>query len=100
MTWLAAAWSWFIGTKVGRFIVGIALVIGGLALTLYVAFRKGKHAQADVDKAKTAQADADAAKVAQQTYSDATAAAAQVRADAGRQPPPDPVKRDDLNNTF
>jgi len=97
---MSAVLAWVASTKIGRWIVGLALVIGGLAAALFVAFAKGKHAQADVDKAKTAQADADAAKVAQQTYSDATAAAAQVRADAATQPPPDPVKRDDLNNTF
>lgn len=49
-------WAWFVGTKVGRWLVGTALVIAGLATALFIAFKKGKHAQAKTDEAKNADA--------------------------------------------
>lgn len=100
MTWFALAWKWFLGTTVGRWIVGIGAVLVGIAALAYVAFRKGKHAQADTDKAKDAKVQADAVVVAQQVQTDATTAMAKVQADAAKQPPPDEVKRDDLNTSF
>ena len=61
MAWFAAAWSWFSGTKIGRWIIGAALVIAGLLAALAIAFVKGKQSQASVDDAKDAQSMADAA---------------------------------------
>lgn len=58
---LAAIGKWFLGTTVGRWIVGIGAVLAALAVALYVAFRKGKHAQADTDAAKDATEQAQAA---------------------------------------
>lgn len=100
MSIFAAAWSWFIGTKAGRWIVGAVLLIGGLLAALAIAFVKGERRQADEDAAKQAQAVAEGEQVAQQVQTDATKAAEQVRQDAAKQPPPDAVKRDDLNNSF
>lgn len=97
---MTALWAWFIGTRIGRWIVGVSLVIAGLAAALFVAFLKGKHSQADKDAAKQAQAVAEGEHVAQQVQTDATQAAAKVQQDAAKQPSPDPVKRDDFNNTF
>lgn len=68
MTWLALAWKWFLGTTVGRWIVGVGVVAVAIAGALAVAFVKGKHAQADTDKAKDAGA-------AQQAAQEAAAAA-------------------------
>jgi len=61
MTWLAAAWSWFSGTKFGRWAIGVALAIAVLGVLLLLMFEKGKQQQADVDQAKDAQSLADAA---------------------------------------
>ena len=57
MTWLLSAWTRFVGTKFGRWIVGAALVIAGLAAALFVAFLKGEHKQAVTDAARDAKAD-------------------------------------------
>jgi len=73
---MTALWAWFVSTKIGRWIVGITLVIGGLAAALFVAFLKGKEHQADADKAKDAEASQQAVKEA--------AAAVQQSADAVR----------------
>lgn len=54
-----AIWTWFIGTKVGRWIVGLVLVIAGLVAALFVAFLKGKHSQVKTDDATAAQAQVD-----------------------------------------
>lgn len=47
---------WFLGTTIGRWIVGIGAVLAGIAALAYEAFRKGKHAQANTDAAKDAKA--------------------------------------------
>lgn len=61
LTALALAWKWFLGTTLGRWIVGIgAVVLAALALAA-AAFLKGKHAQADTDDAKDATEQAQAA---------------------------------------
>ena len=100
MTWLLTAWRWFLSTSVGRWIVGIgAVLLGALALA-YTAFLKGKRTQADRDKAKDAEAAQRAAQAAQEAFKAASDAAAKVRADAAKQPPPDPIKRDDFDGTF
>lgn len=97
---LSAAWTWFVGTKVGRWLVGMTLALAGLAAALFVAFLKGKHAQARTDEAKAAQASKEAAQTAATVQADAAQAAQKVQADAAKQPPPDTVKRNDLDNTF
>ena len=100
MIWLATAWRWFLSTALGRWIVGIGAVLLGILALAYTAFLKGKHAQATKDQAKDAEAAQRAAQAAQETFTAASDAAAKVQADAAKQPPPDTVKRDDLNNTF
>lgn len=77
MTGFAAAWSWFLSTAVGRWIVGIGAVLAGIAALAYVAFRKGKRAQADTDAAKGAEASQRAA----QAETKAIQHAAQTRQD-------------------
>ena len=94
---MSALWAWFLGTTIGRWIVGIGAVIVAVAAAVLVAFVKGKHAQADTDKAKDAGA---AQRAAQDVQTDASAAVAKVRADAAKQPAPDPVEREDFNNDF
>jgi hypothetical protein len=54
-------WAWFVSTKIGRWLVGIAVTLAAVAAALVVAFVKGKHAQADKDAAKDDQSLADAA---------------------------------------
>lgn len=93
-------WTWFAGARVGRWIAGVALVIGALIAALFVAFLKGKHTQAKTDTAKDVQSLAEAAQAAIETNRSATQAAQTVRDDAAKEAPPDTVKRDDLNNTF
>jgi gas vesicle protein len=51
---MSALWAWFLGTSIGRWIVGIGAVIVAVAAAVLVAFVKGKHAQADTDKTKDA----------------------------------------------
>lgn len=96
---LAVAWRWFLGTMIGRWIVGIGAVLAAVAALAAVAFLKGRHAQADADKAKDAKQQADAERVAQQVQTDAAKAAEQVQKDAEKRPAPDTVKRDDFDNT-
>ena len=93
-------WGWFLGTKAGRWIVGVFAVVGALIAALAIAFVKGKHSQAAKDKAKDAEAAQQGAQVAQQTFTAATDAAAKVQADAAKQAPPDPVERDDFDTNF
>lgn len=61
---LTAAWSWFVGTKVGRWIVELMAILAGLGAALGYVYFKGKRAQADTDEAKDAEADAKAAQEA------------------------------------
>ena len=100
MIWLAAVWRWFLSTTIGRWIVGIGAVLLGILTLAYTAFLKGKHAQAAEDQANDAEAAQRAAQEAQQTFTAASDAVAKVQADAAKQPPPDPIKRDDFNDTF
>lgn len=100
VTWLLTAWRWFLSTSVGRWIVGIGAVLLGVLALAYTAFLKGKHAQATKDQAKDAEAAQRAAQAAQQTFTAATDAATKVQAAAAKQPPPDTVKRDDLDTDF
>lgn len=79
-------------------VLGIILI--ALIATAFAAFRKGRQQQQDTDSARAAQSQAQAAQNALDTYKGADAAAAKVRSDAAKRPPPDPVKRDDLDNTF
>ena len=92
--------AWLATTRIGRWFIGAgAVVLAALALA-FAAFQKGKHSQADKDKAKDAEAAQRAAQTAQETFTAATDAAAKVQADAAKQPAPDPIKRDDFNGTF
>lgn len=59
-----ALWALFVGTKVGRWIVGMALAIAGVSALLGMMFLKGKHAQAKTDDFKDAQSLAEAAQQA------------------------------------
>lgn len=61
---MSALWAWFVGTRVGRWIVGVALTLAALGAALAVAFVKGKQHQADADKARDAQSLAEAAEQA------------------------------------
>lgn len=97
---LTAAWSWFVGTKVGRWIVELVAILAGFGAALGYVYFKGKHAQAAKDQAKDAKVAVEAAQVAQQVQTDASAAVAEVQADAAKQPAPDTESRDDLNTTF
>lgn len=97
---MAALWAAICASRIGRWVAGVALAIAALATALAVAFVKGKHAQADEDRAKQAEEQAAFGRLAQQTHTDASTAAAKVQQDAAKQTPPDPVKRDDLNTTF
>lgn len=100
MTWFALVQKWFLSTAIGRWIVGIGAVLAAAAVLAFTAFMKGKHAQATTDAAKNAEAQQRAAQVAQDVQTDASAAVAKVQADAAKQPAPDPIKRDDFNDTF
>lgn len=93
-------WAWFVSTRVGRWLVGAVLAVGALAIGLWMMYAKGKRVQAGSDAAKDAQSLADAAQNALDTANAASEAANKVRQDAASQPPPDPMNRDDFNNTF
>ena len=97
---MMALWGWFVGTKIGRWLVGVTLVIVGLFAALAVAFVKGKHAQADEDKAAQAEEQAAFDRLAHQTQTDAAQAAARVQQDAVKQPVPDTTNRTDFDGTF
>lgn len=97
---MSGIWTWFLGTTIGRWIVGLGAVLAAAAVLAYTMFLKGKHAQADTDAAKVAEQYAKDAQAAQATYTAANDAVAKVQADVAKQPPPDPVKRDDLDDTF
>ena len=100
MTWLLTAWSWFLSTRIGRGLILVAGLLAAIAGACLYWFERGKHSQADKDKAKDAEAAKRAAQAAQETFAAATDAAAKVQADAAKQAPPDPVKRDDFNTQF
>src|SRR5574337_44144 len=93
-------WTWFVGTRIGRCLVGLGVLLAALGAMALAMFEKGKHAQAAKDQAKDAEAAQRAAQAAQETFTAASNAAAKVQAGAAKQPPPDPIKRDDFNGTF
>lgn len=37
-------WTWFISTRLGRFVLKVAFFVGGVALLLWQAFNRGKDA--------------------------------------------------------
>lgn len=97
---MIALWTWFVSTRIGRWIVGIVFVVAGLAAALFVVFKKGEKDQRTKDvatQAKAAQADAQAAASVQ---ADAAQAVQKVQEAAAKQTPPDTVKRNDLDTTF
>jgi len=69
---MTALWGWFVSTKIGRWIVGIVVMLAALAAALFVAFVKGKEHQADVDQAKDSQSLADAAEQVVKASNDRT----------------------------
>lgn len=75
MNILVAIGKWFVGTKFGRWIIGLGAVLLALALAIGAAFlkghSKGKAEQADADKTKDAQSLAEAAQNAVQRVNDA-----------------------------
>jgi len=97
---MSAILAWVASTRIGRWVAGVALTIAGLGALLLVTYEKGKHSQADEDKAKQAEEQTAFGRLAQQTQTDASAAAAKVQQDAAKQPAPDTSKRNDLDSTF
>ena len=97
---MIALWTWFVGTRIGRWLVGLGVILAAVGAMALAMFEKGKHAQAAKDQAKDAEAVQRAAQAAQETFTAASDAAAKVQADAAKQPPPDPIKRDDFDGTF
>lgn len=100
MTWLGTIWAWFVGSKFGRALLAIGAVLFAIGIAALGGFEKGKYAEAKANAKQRIKDAADAARVAQHTYADADAAAQQVQRQAKQQPPPDTVKRDDLDNNF
>lgn len=96
----AAIGQWFLTSRIGHALLAIGAVLLALAIAALGGFEKGKYAEAKANAQQRIKDAADAAKAAQQTYGDADAAAQQVQQQAKQQPPPDPVKREDLDNTF
>jgi Flp pilus assembly protein TadG len=78
--------------------MGAVLLAFGIAIL--GGFEKGKYSEAKANAKQRIADAAKAARAAQQTYADADAAAQKMREQAKAQPPPDVVKRDDLDNTF
>lgn len=63
VTFFAAIWKRFLGTTIGRWLVGIGAVAAALGVAWYLTLRKGKQEQAAIDEAKDA---AEQVQVAQQ----------------------------------
>jgi hypothetical protein len=59
-------WTWFLTTKVGRFLAGVAAVVIALGVAALIAFGKGKKSQAAKDAAANANADVEQAQQVQQ----------------------------------
>lgn len=97
---VAAIGQWFLTSKFGHVLLTIGAVLLAIGVAIIGGFEKGKYSEAKANATQRIKAAADAAKAAQQTYTDADAAAQKVQQQAKQQPPPDPVKRDDLNNSF
>ena len=100
MTWLAAIGKWLLGTKFGRALIAIGVVLFAIAIAALGGFEKGKYAEAKSNAKQRIKDATAAAHTAQETYADADTAAQQVQQQAKAQPAPDVVKRDDLDNTF
>lgn len=64
MTWFAMIGKWFIGMKLGRWIVGIGAVLAAIGAACLYWFERGKRTQASKDKARDAQSLAQAAQEA------------------------------------
>lgn len=96
---MSAVLAWFLGTKVGRWLVGVAAIIAAGIATYWIAHRKGAVAQKAADDAAQRQSFADAAQAAVETYNAAGRAAQQVQQAAAQRPAPDPVAHDDFDNT-
>jgi hypothetical protein len=62
--WLATAWRWFLSTTLGRWFVGIGVLIAAIGAACLYWFERGKRTQADTDKAKDAQSLVEAAQEA------------------------------------
>lgn len=97
---MGTLWAAICASRIGRWVAGVALTIAGLGTLLLITFQRGKHAQSEEDAAKQAEEQAAFGRLAQQTQTDAGTAAAKVRDDAAKQPPPDTDKRNDLDSTF
>jgi hypothetical protein len=92
-------WAWFLGTRVGRGCVVVAALVAAFVATWFVARSKGKAAQKTTDLASAAQDVLQAANVAADTQEAAQEAVQTVREEAAKRPAPDPVTRNDFNNT-
>ena len=95
-----AIWAWFLTSRIGRALLAIGAMLFALALAAAAGFARGKYAEAKANATQRIKDATDAAKAAGQTYADAEAAAEQVKQEATQQLPPDPGKRNDLDNTF
>lgn len=96
---MSALWTWFVSTRVGRWIVGLGAIVAAFAATYLIAHRKGADVQKQEDLASNAQAAVEAANAAHDVQATASSAAQTVEVQAEKQPAPDPVKRDDFDNT-
>lgn len=92
-------WAWFLGTRVGRGCVVIAALITAFVATWFIACSKGKTAQKNTDLASAAQEAIQAANAAADTREAAGEAVQAVQQKAAERPAPDPVTRNDFNNT-
>lgn len=97
---MTGIWAWFLSTRVGRWTIGIGAVLAAFGVACLYWFERGKHDGKQEGLADAAEQAAKDAQAAATTYADASQAALQVAQQAAKQPPPDPVKRDDLDNTF
>ena len=92
--------QWFLTSKIGHVLLAIGAVLFAIGVAIAGGFEEGKYREAKANAKQRIDDAAKAAKAAQQTYANADAAAQKVQEDAKQQPPPDVVKRDDLDNTF
>lgn len=96
---MTGIWAWFLGTRAGRGCVVIAALIAAFVATWFVARSKGKTAQKSTDLASAAQEMVQAANAAADTREAASEAVQAVQQKAATRPAPDPVARNDFNNT-
>lgn len=97
---IEAIGQWFVTSKLGRALLAIGAFLFACAIAALGGFEEGKYREAKANAQKRIDDAAQAAKAAQQTYDDADAAAKRVQQQAAQRPPPDVVKRDDMDNTF